>query len=72
MRYQEFREKGYQITSSVIESACKLLVIHRVAQRCRGSSMRWTDEGLNAILELRCMLKNDTWDNHWYPDAIAA
>jgi len=26
MRYQEFREKGYQITSSVIESACKLLV----------------------------------------------
>ncbi len=34
--------------------------------------MRWTDEGINSILELRCMLKNDTWDNHWYPDAIAA
>lgn len=68
MRYQEFREKGYQITSSVIESACK----HVVAQRCRGTSMRWTDEGLNAILELRCMLKNETWDKYWYPDTIAA
>jgi len=34
--------------------------------------MRWTDEGLNAILELRCMLKNDTWDEYWNQEAIAA
>jgi len=68
MQYKTFREKGYQITSSVIESACK----HVVAQRCRRASMRWTDEGLNAILELRCILKNKTWDKYWYPDTIAA
>ena len=62
-----FREKGYQITSSVIESACQ----HVVAQRCRRASMRWTDEGLNAILQLRCPIKNKTWEKDWYPDTIA-
>ncbi len=68
MLYKTFREKGYQITSSVIESACQ----HVVAQRCRRASMRWTDEGLNAILQLRCMIKNKTWEKYWYPDTIAA
>ena len=68
MRYEVFREKGYQIGSGVIESACK----HVVAQRCRRASMRWTDESLNAILELRCMDKNKTWEKYWYPDTIAA
>ncbi len=68
MQYKTFREKGYQITSSVIESACK----HVVAQRCSRASMRWTDEGLNAILELRCPQKNKTWEKHWYSDTIAA
>ena len=67
-QYKMFREKGCQITSSVIESACK----HVVAQRCRRASMRWTDGGLNAILELRCLLKNKTWEIYWYPDTIAA
>lgn len=68
MRYKVFREKGYQIGSGVIESACK----HVVAQRCRRASMRWTDEGLRAVLELRCMDKNKTWEKYWYPDTIAA
>ena len=68
MRYQEFREKGYQITSSVIESACK----HVVGHRCKQASMRWEEPGINAVLKWWCLLKNDTWDNHWYPDAIAA
>ena len=67
-QYKTFREKGYQITSSVIESACK----HVVALRCRRASMRWTDEGLNAILELRCLLKNNTWEKYWHPDTVAA
>lgn len=68
MQYKMFREKGYQITSGVIESACK----HVVAQRCRRASMRWTDEGLNAILEWRCLNKNKAWDRYWYPDTKAA
>ena len=68
MQYKAFKEKGYQITSSVIESACR----HVVAQRCRKTSMRWTDEGLNAILEWRCLNKNKAWDRYWYPDTKAA
>ncbi|RKU06201.1 hypothetical protein C6501_18975 [Candidatus Poribacteria bacterium] len=68
MQYKAFREKGYQIGSGVIESACK----HVVAQRCRRTSMRWTEQGLNPILEWRCLLKNNAWDRYWYPDTIAA
>ena len=64
MQYKAFREKGYQIGSGVIESACK----HVVAQRCRRASMRWTNEGLQSILELRCMQKNNSWEKYWYPD----
>lgn len=64
MQYKAFREKGYPIGSGVIESACK----HVVAQRCRRASMRWTDEGLQAILELRCLHKNESWQKYWYPD----
>ncbi len=66
MQYKLFREKGYMIGSGVIESACK----HLVAQRCRRASMRWTDEGLQSILELRCMYKNKTWQKYWYPDPV--
>ena len=55
MRYREFREKGYQIGSGVIESAYK----HVVAQRCRGASMRWTDEGLlETISEVRSLFQS--------------
>ena len=53
MQYKVFREKGYQIGSGVIESACK----HVVSQRCPQTFMRWTEQGLNAILEWRCLQK---------------
>ncbi len=39
MQYKAFREKGYQIGSGVIESACK----HVVRQRCKQTSMRWKE-----------------------------
>lgn len=54
------------IGSGVIESTCK----HLVVQRCRRASMRWTDEELQSILELRCMYKNRTWRKYWYPDPV--
>ena len=38
MQYRTFNEKGYQIGSGVIESACK----HVVAERCKQAGMRWT------------------------------
>ena len=61
MQYRTFNEKGYQIGSGVIESACK----HVVAERCKQAGMRWTQPGINAILFWRCLLKNGNWDTYW-------
>ena len=61
MQYQTFNEKGYQIGSGVIESACK----HVVAQRCKQVGMRWKTHGINAILFWRCLLKNQSLDAYW-------
>ena len=69
MQYRTFNEKGYQIGSGVIESACK----HVVAERCKQAGMRWTRKGINAILFWRCLLKNDAWDTYWdTQDTLAA
>ena len=68
MTYKAFREKGYQIGSGVIESACR----HVVAERCKQASMRWKEPGINAVLKMRCLLKNDDWNDYWYPDTKAA
>lgn len=68
MRYKTFREKGYQIGSGVIESACK----HVVGQRCKQASMRWEEPGINAVLDFRCLLKNNGWNKYWYPNTKAA
>ena len=61
MQYRTFNEKGYQIGSGVIESACK----HVVAERCKQAGMRWSKPGINAILFWRCLLKNDAWETYW-------
>ena len=61
MQYQTFNEKGYQIGSGVIESACK----HVVAERCKQAGMRWSKPGINAILFWRCLLKNQASDTYW-------
>ena len=68
MRSKAFREKGYQIGSGVIESACK----HVVGQRCPQASMRCEEPGINAVLKWKCLYKNKTWDNYWYPNTKAA
>ena len=61
MQYETFLRKGYHIGSGVIESACK----HVVGERCKQAGMRWTQEGINAILFWRCLLKNGAWDTYW-------
>ena len=54
MQYKAFCEKGYQIGSGVIESACK----HVVGQRCKQAAMKLKKEGINKVLALRCLVKN--------------
>ena len=66
MQYRTLNEKGYQIGSGVIESACK----HVVAERCKQAGMRWSTPGINAILFWRCLLKNDAADTYWETQAM--
>lgn len=61
MRYKEFRQRGYPIGSGVVESACKQLV----EARMKGSGMRWTKKGGQAILNLRAELLSERFDQTW-------
>ncbi len=57
MRYDESLKAGWPIASGVIEDACR----HLVKDRCELSGMRWTLEGAEAILRLRCVIENGDW-----------
>jgi hypothetical protein len=58
MRYLEYRASGMEIGSGTVESAGKRVV----GQRCKAPGMRWSEEGLTAILNLRTNLLNDRYD----------
>lgn len=48
MKYAEYRRKGLPITSSYVESAVK-----QFNQRVKGTEKFWTEEGAEALLQLR-------------------
>ena len=50
--------QGWPIATGVIEGACR----HLVKDRCERSGMRWTIDGAEALLHLRCVHENDDWD----------
>jgi hypothetical protein len=54
MRYGTFRQKGYQIASGVIESACK----HVVASRVDQAGMHWRQETAEALICLRAAVRS--------------
>jgi len=58
MKYEEYRAKGYHIGSGIAEAACKQLV----QQRLKQSGMRWTREGVEAMLQLKILRTNRQWD----------
>lgn len=58
MAYDGYRAQGLPIGSGAIEGSCK----HLVAARCKQAGMRWTPEGLDDILALRCWVLNDRLD----------
>jgi hypothetical protein len=60
MRYRRFRRQGLFIGSGVVEAGCK----HIVGQRLKGSGMRWSLEGLRAILALRLAVLYGPWPLH--------
>lgn len=58
MRYDRYLDRGWPISSGVVEGACGHLVKDRMEQ----SGMRWTKSGAQAILDLRAVRINDDWD----------
>ena len=50
MRYADFIAQGFFIGSGVIEAGCKAIV----TQRLKMAGMRWTVNGANNIIALRC------------------
>jgi len=58
MRYGEWRKEGIPIGSGAIESSCKQIV----SARCKQAGMRWSEEGVDSILALRCLVINGRID----------
>jgi len=61
MRYPTFRAQGMHVGSGIAEAACKTVV----ATRLKRSGMRWTPDGLDALLPLRTCVLNRTYDAFW-------
>jgi len=61
MAYDQYRTDGWDIGSSMIESACKTVI----GQREKGPGMRWTDAGAQAVANVRVLLINDEWTDYW-------
>jgi hypothetical protein len=61
MMYADFLARGLPIGSGLVEAACKSIVKTRL---CR-SGMRWSRQGGQYILHLRCFVKSNRWDVFW-------
>lgn len=68
MRYPSFRAQGMHVGSGIAEAACKTVV----STRAKRSGMRWTPEGLDAILALRTAVLNAEFDQRWQESREAA
>ena len=68
MDYPRYAANGWQIGSGPVESACKTVV----ANRLKGSGMRWGEDGSDAICHLRALYLSQTgqWESFWknYPN----
>jgi hypothetical protein len=57
MRYAEYRARGIQIGSGVIESGCQ----HVIGARLRQAGMIWNVDGARAVAKVRTWLKGRRW-----------
>jgi hypothetical protein len=68
MDYPRYLANGWQIGSGPVESACKTVV----ANRLKGSGMRWGKDGSNAVCHLRALYLSEPgqWEAFWktYPN----
>jgi hypothetical protein len=61
MRYADFLRRGLPIGSGTVEAGCKTIATVRLKR----SGMRWSHEGGQNVLNLRCHLKSNRWDQAW-------
>jgi hypothetical protein len=63
MDYPTYRARGWLIGSGPVEAACKLVV----GQRLKGSGMRWSEGGADAVCHLRALFRSEKgqWDAYW-------
>lgn len=61
MRYPVFRAQGMHLGSGIAEAACKTVV----STRAKRAGMRWTPDGLDALLALRTSVLNQQFDQDW-------
>jgi hypothetical protein len=68
MDYPRYLANGWQIGSGPVESACKSVV----ANRLKGSGMRWGEDGSDAVCHLRALYLSEPgqWEAFWknYPN----
>jgi hypothetical protein len=67
MQYPTFRAQGMHIGSGVAEATCKTIV----STRAKRAGMRWTPQGLDALLPLRTSVLNGSYDAFWQGRAHA-
>ncbi len=61
MRYKTYRQQGYFCGSGVVEAGCKTVV----GQRLKQSGMLWGRPGAQSVLDLRCALLGNRWEECW-------
>lgn len=61
MRYARFRQQGLFIGSGVVESICRTAV----GLRLKRPGMFWSTRGAHAILQLRCCLLSNRFNDFW-------
>ena len=60
-RYPQYRARGWQIGSGMIESTAKQLV----GLRLKGPGMHWSEAGALAVTALRATDLNGHWHQAW-------
>lgn len=61
MKYPEYRARGLQIGTGMMESTCRQLV----GLRLKGPGMHWTEQGALAVTALRATDLNQSWHQFW-------
>jgi hypothetical protein len=61
MRYPQFRGQGLCTSTGVLEAGCKVVI----GTRLKRAGMRWTVQGANAIIALRCSKLSGRSEDFW-------